>query len=152
MFLTLPVDPKGGSVEEAIKSFCKTEVMDGDNMWYCSSCACPVRALKKIEVWKVPPMLIVHLKRFGGSDGGKIQAPVTFPLADLDASKFLRSPGGTGNTAYDCYAVALHHGTAGGGHYTALGKVRRGWGGRGGGGGGGGGGGERDAPETLTYF
>jgi ubiquitin C-terminal hydrolase len=123
MFLTLPVEQSGGSISAAVKSFSSTETMDGDNKWYCSSCKTHVRAEKKIEVWKVPPMLIIHLKRFGGRGGAKINAPVKFPLVDFDVSQFLRSPT-EGSTVYDCYAVALHHGSAGGGHYTALGKSR----------------------------
>ena len=122
MFLTLPVDQNGGNVQDAIQNFCSTEVMDGDNMWYCSNCKEHVRAKKKIEIWKVPPMLIVHLKRFSGR-GGKINASVSFPMTDFDMAPFLKSPITT-STIYDCYSVALHHGSAGGGHYTSLGKSR----------------------------
>ena len=43
-----------------------------------------------ISVSQVPPVLIVHLKRFGG--GAKISLPVVFPLVGLDLSDVVKSP------------------------------------------------------------
>lgn len=39
---------------------------------------------------QVPPVLIVHLKRFAGSS--KISSLVTFPLEGLDLSEVVKSP------------------------------------------------------------
>ncbi|CAN0357818.1 unnamed protein product, partial [Ectocarpus sp. 8 AP-2014] len=80
----------GISLEACIRMFCEEEVLDGDNAWYCSNCKKHQRATKKLDLWKVPPVLIVHLKRFAGSS--KISSLVTFPLEGLDLSEVVKSP------------------------------------------------------------
>ncbi|CAM9205743.1 unnamed protein product [Ectocarpus sp. 12 AP-2014] len=80
----------GISLETCIRMFCEEEVLDGDNAWYCSNCKKHQRATKKLDLWKVPPVLIVHLKRFAGSS--KISSLVTFPLEGLDLSEVVKSP------------------------------------------------------------
>lgn len=41
---------------------CSEELGD-DNPWYCSSCQSQQRALRTLTVHRVPPVLIIHLKR-----------------------------------------------------------------------------------------
>jgi ubiquitin C-terminal hydrolase len=71
MYLTLPLGKGTNSVEDAIKTFCRAEVIDGDNAWYCSGCKEHVRAEKQFHIWHVPPVLIVHLKRFNTDARGR---------------------------------------------------------------------------------
>jgi ubiquitin carboxyl-terminal hydrolase 4/11/15 len=33
-------------------------------MWYCPTCKEHRQATKKLELWRVPEVLVVHLKRF----------------------------------------------------------------------------------------
>ncbi|CAM9411507.1 unnamed protein product [Ectocarpus sp. 12 AP-2014] len=111
----------GISLETCIRMFCEEEVLDGDNAWYCSNCKKHQRATKKLDLWKVPPVLIVHLKRFAGSS--KISSLVTFPLEGLDLSEVVKSPQKE-SPDYDLIATANHHGSVHGGHYTATAKNR----------------------------
>ncbi|CAM9846880.1 unnamed protein product [Ectocarpus fasciculatus] len=113
--------PPGFSLEACIRMFCEEEVLDGDNAWYCSKCKKHQRATKKLDLWKVPPVLIVHLKRFAGSS--KISSLVTFPLEGLDLSEVVKSPQKE-SPDYDLIATANHHGSVHGGHYTATAKNR----------------------------
>lgn len=51
-----------------------------------SQCKEHQAATKKLELWKTPDILVVHLKRFGGSRGlrDKIDNLIEFPVIDFD--------------------------------------------------------------------
>ena len=59
--------------------------------WYCPKCKEHVQATKKLDLWTAPEVLILHLKRFQYTTQSrrKIDAPVKFPLTDLDLSPYL---------------------------------------------------------------
>lgn len=73
-----------------------------------------------MEIYRVPPILIVHLKRFKthGYRREKLSTLVTFPEKELDLSDFVI--GHEKPPLYDLYAVSNHFGNLGGGHYTAT--------------------------------
>uniref|UniRef100_A0A8C2GB80 ubiquitinyl hydrolase 1 n=1 Tax=Cyprinus carpio TaxID=7962 RepID=A0A8C2GB80_CYPCA len=90
---------------------------------YCPHCKQHQQATKKLDLWSVPPVLVVHLKRFSYSRymRDKLDSLVDFPLRDLDMSEFLINPN-AGPCRYDLIAVSNHYGGMGGGHYTAFAK------------------------------
>lgn len=49
------------------------------------------KAKKKIDIWKLPSILIVHLKRFEFTKRrtGKIKDLIDFPLKNLDLSPYV---------------------------------------------------------------
>lgn len=53
-----------------------------------------MQADKKLDLWTLPEVLIVHLKRFSFSRTRrtKLDNPVTFPLHGLDLSPYLLRP------------------------------------------------------------
>lgn len=118
------------SLEDCFREFKQSEQLDEDNKWYCNKCKEHVRATVTLELFKVPRILIVSLKRFRKSSrqiwGGskKIDTHVQFPLDGLDMSPFVLSKKQKeqGPLIYDCFAVSNHFGGVGGGHYTAFGK------------------------------
>ena len=79
-----------------------------------------MHAKKKLDIWSLPDILIIHLKRF--SPFRKLNTFVDFPLTGLDMSKFLKSEGSAQgcSNVYDLFAVSQHMGAMGGGHYTAA--------------------------------
>lgn len=122
---------------DCLDLFCTEEQLTEENMWYCNRCKEHVRAIKKLELWSLPRILVVHLKRFHYSSRGrrdKISTLVQFPLEDLDLSPYLlghlEGVVGDAETAaaaaakYDLFAVSNHYGGLGGGHYTAHAKHR----------------------------
>lgn len=122
---------RGGlSLIDCLKDFKQTEILDEDNMWYCSKCQEHVQAKKTLELFKVPRILVISFKRFkttrkiswGGSK--KIDSHIDFPLEGLDMSPYVLSEEQkkSGPLIYDCYAVSNHFGGLGGGHYTAYAK------------------------------
>jgi ubiquitin C-terminal hydrolase len=109
---------KNPSIDDCFESFRLPEVLDKNNLWYCPRCKVHVQASKKIEIYKVPPILIIHLKRFKihGFYREKLTVPVTFPLKNLDISQHII---GDKPELYDLFAISNHFGALAGGHYTA---------------------------------
>ncbi|TKA67109.1 hypothetical protein B0A49_11932 [Cryomyces minteri] len=99
----------------------KSEILSEENAWYCNRCKELRRASKTLEIWTVPDILVVHLKRFSANRGfrDKIDVLVDFPINGLDLSDRVGLQEGKG-MLYDLFAVDNHYGGLGGGHYTAC--------------------------------
>lgn len=132
---------KGISLQDCLDEFTKEEELGEDDLWYCPQCKKHQQATKKFDLWKVPDILVVHLKRFSNSRAlrDKIDAFIDFPLEGLDLSdmvgerevaKRLVDQGVAveelqlGNLdeplVYDLFGVDEHMGGLGGGHYRAY--------------------------------
>ncbi|XP_020781991.1 ubiquitin carboxyl-terminal hydrolase 15 isoform X2 [Boleophthalmus pectinirostris] len=108
-------------LKDCIELFTTKEKLGADDPWYCPNCKQHQQATKKLDLWSLPPVLVVHLKRFSYSRymRDKLDSLVDFPLKDLDMSEFLINPN-AGPCVYDLIAVSNHYGGMGGGHYTAY--------------------------------
>ena len=102
----------------------KREVLSEDNAWYCNRCKEMRRAAKTLEVWTIPDILVVHLKRFGGTRSfrDKIDVLVDYPIEGLDMTDRIGLKEDGKEYLYDLFAVDNHYGGLGGGHYTAMAK------------------------------
>jgi ubiquitin carboxyl-terminal hydrolase 4/11/15 len=124
----------GVSLDDCFQTFTKPERLDENNMWYCSKCKAHVRALKTMKLWRLPNILVVHLKRFEFKHAlrrDKLDTFVDFPLEGLDmnshradwttaeSDKNKSFVDATVPADYDCFAVVNHFGRMGFGHYTA---------------------------------
>eukprot|EP01113_Clastostelium_recurvatum_P027009 TRINITY_DN3249_c1_g1_i3.p1 TRINITY_DN3249_c1_g1~~TRINITY_DN3249_c1_g1_i3.p1 ORF type:complete len:987 (+),score=255.30 TRINITY_DN3249_c1_g1_i3:114-3074(+) len=108
---------------DCVQTFLTNERLGPDDPWYCPRCKEHRQAWKKFDLWSLPRILVVHLKRFQYDrySRDKINIPIAFPVADLDLSKYVLDPTHVpGN--YELFAISNHHGGLGGGHYTAFGK------------------------------
>jgi len=124
-----------------LDEFTKEEQLGEDDLWYCPRCKKHQQATKRFDLWSVPDMLVVHLKRFSNSRTlrDKIDTFVDFPVEGLDltsmvgerkVAKTLLEQGVDIKTLglsqldepliYDLYAVDEHLGGLGGGHYRAY--------------------------------
>ncbi|KAG1926570.1 ubiquitin carboxyl-terminal hydrolase 15-like isoform X1 [Pimephales promelas] len=110
-------------LKDCIELFTTKEKLGAADPWYCPTCKQHQQATKKLDLWSVPPVLVVHLKRFSYSRymRDKLDSLVDFPLRDLDMSQFLINPN-AGPCRYNLIAVSNHYGGMGGGHYTAYGE------------------------------
>ncbi|XP_023647199.2 ubiquitin carboxyl-terminal hydrolase 15 isoform X2 [Paramormyrops kingsleyae] len=110
-------------LKDCIELFTTKEKLGAEDPWYCPNCKQHQQATKKLDLWSLPPVLVVHLKRFSYSRymRDKLDSLVDFPLSDLDMSEFLINPN-AGLCQYDLIAVSNHYGGMGGGHYTAFAK------------------------------
>jgi ubiquitin C-terminal hydrolase len=109
---------------DCFKHFTKKETLSNDDLWMCPKCKELKRASKKIDLWLLPKVLIVQLKRFSYTRyyRDKIDLLVDCPLRDLDLSQYVLNPAEKSKAKYDLIAVSNHMGGLGGGHYTAHAK------------------------------
>ncbi|KAF6352753.1 ubiquitin specific peptidase 8 [Rhinolophus ferrumequinum] len=122
MYLSLPLASTSKcTLQDCLRLFSKEEKLTDNNRFYCSHCRARRDSLKKIEIWKLPPVLLVHLKRFSydGRWKQKLQTSVDFPLENLDLSQYVIGPRNN-LRKYNLFSVSNHYGGLDGGHYTAY--------------------------------
>ncbi|CAJ2509958.1 Uu.00g058580.m01.CDS01 [Anthostomella pinea] len=114
----------GISLEECLDEFERDEILSEQDMWYCPRCKEHRRASKKLDLWKSPDILIMHLKRFSSSGfrRDKLETLVDFPIENLDISSRVLAKDDGKQEVYDLIGVDCHYGGLGGGHYTAYAK------------------------------
>ena len=113
------------SLYDCLDTFRTPEQLGEDNAWYCRTCKEHVQAKKKLDLFNVPPVLVISLKRFKSSRGGyfkdKLTDKVDFPVQGLDLTQYVCNNPDNEKVIYDLYGVTNHYGNMGFGHYTAYG-------------------------------
>jgi ubiquitin carboxyl-terminal hydrolase 8 len=143
MYLSLPIpnSKKPITLEAAVGAFVSEETLEKEDAWHCPNCKQPRKASKRLTLARLPPILLIHLKRFSfkGPFSDKIDTPVQFPIYGLDLSPFLptisqtdslysqNGPIQPSRSTYDLYGVSQHFGTLSSGHYTAIVRSRNTW-------------------------
>lgn len=96
--------------------------MSHNGFRYCPGCKEHRQAIKKLDLWRLPEILVIHLKRFSYSRfmKNKLEAFVDFPIDGLDLSSYISYKNGQTTYRYMLYAISNHYGGMGGGHYTAY--------------------------------
>ncbi|XP_074303699.1 ubiquitin carboxyl-terminal hydrolase 10-like isoform X2 [Silene latifolia] len=114
------------SLFSCLDSFLKEEPLGVDDMWYCPRCKEHQQASKKLDLWRLPEILVIHLKRFSYNRylKNKLDIFVNFPIRNLDLGKYSKSKDASNHPyIYELYAISNHYGGLGGGHYTAYAKL-----------------------------
>jgi len=88
----------------------------------CEKCNKVVDAVKKLEIWREPDVLIIHIKRFhfSGVHYEKLNTPVDVPWRELNLRPWIVGPMAANSAPYELYAIACHWGGMSGGHYTSF--------------------------------
>ncbi|KXJ26614.1 ubiquitin carboxyl-terminal hydrolase 31 [Exaiptasia diaphana] len=136
----------GVDLNDCFSLYTREEQLGEDDAWLCPKCKTRQQGtVKRLSLWSLPEVLVVHLKRFRQTPSGrtKLNTFVHFPIADLDMTPHLeprqkqssdshslpsltswrrnrRNSSSTEENSYDLYAVCNHMGTMSGGHYTAY--------------------------------
>ncbi|KAH6929254.1 hypothetical protein HPB50_025374 [Hyalomma asiaticum] len=110
-------------LRECLELFTTTEKLGAEDPWFCPTCRSHKQATKKFDLWSLPRVLIIHLKRFSYNRfwRDKIDTHVDFPITDLCMDDYIINRKHE-RAVYDLIAVANHYGSMGGGHYTAYAK------------------------------
>mmetsp|Transcript_23782 Transcript_23782/g.31084 ORF Transcript_23782/g.31084 Transcript_23782/m.31084 type:complete len:1149 (-) Transcript_23782:213-3659(-) len=111
------------TLQHCFDKFTKPEKLDKDNPWYCSKCQDFRQATKTLQLWRIPDILILVLKRFEFRNvlyRDKLEAYIDFPINGLDMSSFCLGESSDVPAIYDLFAVSNHMGRMGFGHYTAY--------------------------------
>lgn len=120
----MPQKQEASTIDDCLELFSQKEVLGPDDLWYCSKCKDFIQAEKKFDIFKLPRILIIHLKRFSYqrfTSRRKIDRLVDFPLENFDLAPYVQEKGDV-PLKYDLFAVSNHSGNLGFGHYTAYAK------------------------------
>ncbi|XP_034046230.1 ubiquitin carboxyl-terminal hydrolase 10 isoform X2 [Thalassophryne amazonica] len=124
-FFTLQLDiqsEKIRTVQDALETLVARESVQG----YTSKTKQEIEISRRVTLEELPPVLVLHLKRFVFEKTGgcqKLTKNIDYPI-DLEINKELLSSGVRskvlkGQRTYRLFAVVYHHGnSATGGHYT----------------------------------
>lgn len=113
-FLDLSLEVSAPDLQRCLSTFCREEILDANNKYFCVRCQKKVLATKQFSIRSCPPILTIHLKRFT-NQLRKDTRPVAYPQ-ELDLSQYCGHP-----TKYKLYAVLVHQGaTVHSGHYYAF--------------------------------
>lgn len=79
------------TLKKCLEAFTREEELGEDEKYYCSSCKTLQLAVKKLQIWRLPPILIIHLKRFHYLNNRWIKSHkiVDFPSHNLDPTDYL---------------------------------------------------------------
>ncbi|KAL3227405.1 hypothetical protein MRX96_048735, partial [Rhipicephalus microplus] len=104
-------------LRECLELFTTTEKLGAEDPWYCPTCRSHKQATKKFDLWSLPRVLIIHLKRFSYNRfwRDKIDTHVDFPVTDLCMDDYIINRKHE-RAVYDLIAVANHYGGLGAGH------------------------------------
>lgn len=98
LILSLPIPEKlchGNTtltLDDLMKEFVTTELLDNENKWHCPRCKKFTKLTKKISITRLPQVLIIHFKRFKISNTGyfdKLNTMIKYPVNDtLDLTSY----------------------------------------------------------------
>ncbi|XP_051118053.1 ubiquitin carboxyl-terminal hydrolase 17-like [Andrographis paniculata] len=106
MDLTVEIGGDIGSLEDALRQFTRSEILDGENKYNCSRCCSYQKAKKKLRVFEAPNVLTIALKRFQSGKYGKLNKAVKFPEI-LNLAKYM-SETSDKSPIYQLYGVVVH--------------------------------------------
>ena len=141
--VSLDVEAEDGTVEGALQRYLEPEILDGENRWASPAGRCAAR--KGVRFARLPPAIVLHLKRFAydymRDEVRKVGAPLRVPFrlpaaaferaapveeaADAEEGEEAVAPAGAevvddDRDPYLLHAVVVHVGGGRGGHYYAY--------------------------------
>jgi len=122
-------DEQSHQLSELFEHFTETETLSAEDAWYCSRCKEHRQANKTLQLWRLPSILVVQLKRFVYTSSifrNKIDKHVVYPIRDFDVGPYMCKEALSDDnvkTVYDLYAIVCHSGTSFFGHYTGFARL-----------------------------
>ena len=117
-------EPEVLSLHNSLRSHMRREQLGANDEWYCRGCKQHVRAFKKMDIWRLPPLLVFQLKRFTYEVGQwsthreKLEGYVDFPF-EIDMAHYVIGQGGISNGAVESPGGSATNAGAKGGPETA---------------------------------
>ena len=121
------------TIYDSLELFHKEEILDGEEKWFCNKCEARQKAIKKMEIYKIPRYLIIQFKRF--KQRGSIMKNILGSKNDtfiyynevLNLSNYVVGPD-KDNSIYELYGVILHISLSNEeGHYVSFCKNNGRW-------------------------
>jgi ubiquitin C-terminal hydrolase len=132
--ITLEVK-NNANVQTSLATLIQDEILQGENSYYDDILEKKVRAIKRLRIKRLPPILVLQLKRFQLNydtfQKEKLNDKYVFPttlemapfMARVDTSNI--ENGAKRNTAYKLSGILIHSGGANAGHYYSYIKDRQ---------------------------
>lgn len=102
------------NIYQCVNKFCEKEQLSPEETFYCSACKQHLAPIKKMDIYAVPDVLIIHLKRFNYVPNSyfvhreKIAELIDFPIEGLDMSSYMCGPvQSDAPPVYDLYGVSI---------------------------------------------
>ena len=80
------------TLQECFSLYTKAETLGDGDAWFCPQCKRKQEVVKRMGLWSLPDVLIIHLKRFrqtANNASNKLSTMVEFPLEGCDMSPFV---------------------------------------------------------------
>jgi ubiquitin C-terminal hydrolase len=100
------------NVAKSLEKYMESEHLDN---WKCDKCGEKEKASKQVIFMKLPPVLLITLKRFKCENG-----TFTKVTSDIDITEAFELMTPDESSAYRIKSVGQHHGSYTGGHYTSM--------------------------------
>ncbi|CAK5085372.1 unnamed protein product [Meloidogyne enterolobii] len=102
---------KAYTIKECIDAYTTKEQLSEEDSWFCPNCKTHQRAFKKLDLWSLPQILIIHLKRFLYTrySREKIDTEIDIPVKGLDIGEKVRDPSQK-DEKYDLIGISNHSG------------------------------------------
>jgi len=81
-------DDEAVALEDCFEWLTEQEQLSEFDAVYCSKCKDHRQMFKQVNLWTVPPVLVLQLKRFAEDMRQRLSTPVKFPVENLDLTKF----------------------------------------------------------------
>jgi len=107
------------TLTDCLDNYFKKSELNDDNKYQCDTCNMKTNATSQFYLWDFPSKLIIQLSRFSYKMAKKTDT-ITFPLDNLNVAQY--HPYKISPKIYCLYAIIVHHGSFGGGHYVAYTK------------------------------
>ena len=118
--LTIPFEKDNITLNDCLDEYCKTEILDNENMWYNEKTDKKEEVKIQTGFFKLPDVLIFCIKQYTDN-----KILIKFPLSNLDVNKYIL--GNNKNYVYDLYGCCNHIGTLDFGHYISNINYNNNW-------------------------
>ncbi|CAF4822582.1 unnamed protein product, partial [Rotaria sp. Silwood2] len=112
------------TLRDCIQTLTKRQTYSNEDQWYCNNVDCErsTDADRKLDIWKLPKVLIIQLQRFRSDlrTDRKIETFINYPRNNLDLNEFVEGPEKNKGITYELIGVSNHSGSIFSGHYTTY--------------------------------
>ena len=139
-FTVVNVDVKNfNNLQDSLQEYCKGELLDGSNAYYCERCDKKVDTIKRLCIRRLPPILVIQLKRFDYDYEREcaikfndyFEFPRELDMAPYTVAGLSKIEGeaidydqsdleNADSTEYTLRGMVVHSGQASGGHYYSY--------------------------------
>ena len=112
-------------LDECFRKFLQGEHIGNNGQWYCQYCDRLTNARKKLSLNRLPPVLILQLKRFNYDlqSHAKNNTLIEYDLDNLDINEYVVGSNRDTSIRYNLIAVSNHRGSLVGGHFVTYAKL-----------------------------